>query len=194
MTRVLSLLSAVARGPKTLTALAGHSGVSLRTASRLLGILKSTGYVSQDTDGAYIPGPELISATDLWAGIRSIAMQTVGDLRARADAFFVAPVTTGCASSPRNPAGWSGVRLPGERSPIYLGPEGKALCAEIRERGHAYSARESTEESWSVAAPVYRQRTLVGVLAVLVPLARSDDDYVQRLTRLTCEVAAKRRG
>lgn len=95
VTRALSLLSAVARGPKTLTALAGHSGVSLSTASRLLGTLKATGYINQDDDGTYIPGPELtamISATDQWAGIRSIAVDTVQalhDLVDETSAFFV---------------------------------------------------------------------------------------------------------
>ncbi|MGI8311990.1 IclR family transcriptional regulator [Saccharopolyspora sp. ASAGF58] len=237
VTRALSLLSAVARGPKTLTALAGHSGVSLSTASRLLGTLKATGYVSQDTDGAYIPGPELtamISATDLWAGIRSIAADTVRDLHARADetsAFFVrAGDDRLCIESAESSKLVRRVCLPGERGPVYLGAAGKALlafnnaenqpvglpagtdgfalsggqyrsldalraeCAEVRARGYAYSARESTNESWSVAAPVYRQRTLVGVLSVVVPLTRSDEDYVQRLIQLTCEVATDRSG
>ncbi|OUZ11928.1 hypothetical protein BHE97_03375 [Aeromicrobium sp. PE09-221] len=37
-----------------------------------------------------------------------------------------------------------------------------AECVTIREQGYAFSGRESTVESWSVAAPVFRNRIVDG--------------------------------
>lgn len=234
VTRALSLLSAVARSPKTLTALASNSGVSLSTASRLLATLKATGYVSQDADGTYISGPELtmlIFSTDQWAGIRSIAMETAQALHAEVDetsAFFVrAGHDRLCIESVESTRLVRRVCLPGERGPVYLGAAGKALvafsnaeygplglplaadsfptstgkrrtledfraeCAQIRSQGYAYSARESTDESWAVAAPVYKQATLLGALTVTVPMTRSEPEYIDDITRITLQVAAQ---
>ncbi|MGH3220838.1 MAG: IclR family transcriptional regulator [Streptosporangiaceae bacterium] len=232
VTRALSLLSAVARGPMTLTALAANSQVSLTTASRLLGTLKAAGYVSQQPDGTYIPGPEIsaiVSTSDQWASVRSTALRCVEALHANTNetsAFFV---RTGhhrlCIESVESSRLVRRVCPPGERGPVHLGAAGKALiafsnaedgplglpsdterfptavgdsrtleelraeCHRIREQGYAFSAMESTSESWAAAAPIYQNNALIGVLTIIVPLTRSDDTYIKELAELTKKVA-----
>jgi len=232
VTRALALLRAVARGPKTLTMLANDAEVSLSTASRLLSTLRTSGFVAQDGDGTYIPGPELTSialSLDAWAGIRLMAHRAAQTLCERVNetaAFFVrAGDERLCIASVESNRMVRRICSPGERAPIYLGATGKALvafsntegkslglsrgvqsfvttsgqrrtlddfsaeCAEIRRRGYAFSSRESTTESWAVAAPVYDRSTLLGVLTVVVPLTRSSEDYIETLARVTVEVA-----
>jgi DNA-binding IclR family transcriptional regulator len=81
-----------------------------------------------------------------------------------------------------------------ERFPTAAGDsrtleEFRAECRRIREQGYAFSAMESTNESWAVAAPVYQDNTLVGVLTIVVPMTRSDDAYIRELAGLTQKVA-----
>lgn len=222
--RALSLLSAVARGGRTLTELAGAAGVSLSTASRLLATLKMADFLEQDGDGQFIPGPELTAllyASDQWSGIRKLASEAATSLRDELDetvAFFVrAGNDRVCIESAESARLVRRVCHPGERGPVYLGAAGKALiafsnaehgylglppgtdqfttesgavrtladlraeCAIIRHQGMAYSGRESTEESWAVAAPVFRGDVLLGVLAVVVPMTRSDEQYIVKI-------------
>ncbi|MFG1951882.1 IclR family transcriptional regulator [Micromonospora sp. NPDC048830] len=222
--RALNLLSAAARGSRTLTELAGEAGVSLSTASRLLATLKMADFLEQDKDGQFVPGPELTAllyAGDQWSGIRKLAREAVASLRDELDETVTFFVRSGndrvCIESAESGRLVRRVCHPGERGPVHLGAAGKALiafsnaehgylglppgtnefrtesgavrtladlraeCAVIRERGMAYSGRESTEESWAVAAPVLRGDLLLGVLAVVVPMTRSDEQYVAKI-------------
>lgn len=225
--RALKLLSAAARGSRTLTELAGEAGVSLSTASRLLATLKMADYLDQDEDGKYAPGPELTAllySGDQWSSIRQIASEATTSLRDELNettAFFVRSGNDRvCIESAESQRQVRRVCLPGERGPIYLGAAGKALiafssaelgylglppgaetfetesgavrslsalrteCHDIRRAGIAYSGRESTEESWAVAAPLYYGQRMLGVLAVVVPMTRSSDEYVDRVKRV----------
>ncbi|MEH1016217.1 IclR family transcriptional regulator C-terminal domain-containing protein [Micromonospora sp. CPCC 206060] len=231
--RALNLLSAAARGSRTLTELAGEAGVSLSTASRLLATLKMADFLEQDKDGQFVPGPELTAllySSDQWSGIRKLAGVAVSSLRDELDetvAFFVRSGNDRvCIESAESGRLVRRVCHPGERGPVYLGAAGKALiafsnsehsylglppgtdefktesgavrtladlraeCAVIRERGMAYSGRESTEESWAVAAPVLRGDLLLGVLAVVVPMTRSDEQYVAKIQTALQRAAA----
>ncbi|BCL12430.1 IclR family transcriptional regulator [Micromonospora sagamiensis] len=231
--RALNLLSAAARGSRTLTELAGEAGVSLSTASRLLATLKMADFLQQDEDGQFVPGPELTAllyAGDQWSGIRKLAGEAAASLRDELDetvAFFVrAGNDRVCIESAESARLVRRVCHPGERGPVYLGAAGKALiafsnaehgylglppgtdefktesgavrtladlraeCAAIRERGMGYSGRESTEESWAVAAPVFRGDLLLGVLAVVVPMTRSDEQYIAKVQAALRRAAA----
>ncbi|MFF0228383.1 IclR family transcriptional regulator [Streptomyces sp. NPDC004629] len=236
VTRALTLLSAVTRGPKTLTKLAQYADVSLSTASRLLGTLRQAGYVTQEEDGTYVSGPEitaLIYSADQWSGARSLATRATTALREVLDetiAFFVrAGNERVCIESAESSRLVRRVCQPGERGPIHVGAAGKALlafdpeglarfelpggattfetpggerslddlrteCVAIRKRGHSYSARETTDESWSVAAPVFRGGVLIGALTIVVPLTRSDDIYVVEAANALVAVAEKISG
>lgn len=234
VTRALRLLSAAARGSRTLTELAGEAGVSLSTASRLLATLKMADYLDQDEDGKFTPGPELTAllyAGDRWSSIRQLANEATTALRDELDettAFFVRSGNDRvCIEAAESRRQVRRVCPPGERGPIYLGAAGKALiafsnaefaylglpagadkfttesgsvrtlealraeCEEIRADGIAYSGRESTAESWAVAAPLYDGPRLLGVLTVIVPMTRSGDDYVNRVKR-SLRVAAEK--
>ncbi|WDZ83851.1 IclR family transcriptional regulator [Micromonospora cathayae] len=231
--RALNLLSATARGSRTLTELAGAAGVSLSTASRLLATLRMADFLDQDEDGQFVPGPELTAllyASDQWSGVRKLAREAATGLRDELDetvAFFVrAGNDRVCIESAESARLVRRVCHPGERGPVYLGAAGKALiafndaehgylglppgteqfttesgavrtladlraeCARIREEGMGYSGRESTEESWAVAAPVFRGDLLLGVLAVVVPMTRSDEQYVAKVQAALRRAAA----
>ncbi|GAB3617737.1 hypothetical protein GCM10027416_22940 [Okibacterium endophyticum] len=61
----------------------------------------------------------------------------------------------------------------------------------IRLDGYAISFRESTEESWSVAVPVFFERELTGVLVAAVPTSRCSDDYVRTVRDAATAVASE---
>ena len=62
-------------------------------------------------------------------------------------------------------------------------------CDEIRRQGYAFSRQESTLESWAVAAPVYIDGKLVGVLTTVVPLTRFSEAGLAQVIKATSDVA-----
>jgi DNA-binding IclR family transcriptional regulator len=67
----------------------------------------------------------------------------------------------------------------------------KKECEEIRRQGYAFSRQESTMESWAVAAPVYLDRKLVGVLTAVIPLTRFSEAVLARVIKATKDVASR---
>ncbi|MFC4120045.1 IclR family transcriptional regulator [Nonomuraea zeae] len=65
----------------------------------------------------------------------------------------------------------------------------RAELAEIAARGSAFSAYESTHESWSVAVPVRIAGRVAGVLATVVPATRNEPDYIAFITQRTIAAA-----
>jgi DNA-binding IclR family transcriptional regulator len=65
----------------------------------------------------------------------------------------------------------------------------KKECEDIRRQGYAFSRQESTMESWAVAAPVYLDRKLVGVLSAVIPLTRYSEQVLAQVIKATKDVA-----
>jgi len=65
----------------------------------------------------------------------------------------------------------------------------KKECDEIRRQGYAFSRQESTLESWAVAAPVYIDGKLVGVLTAVIPLTRFSEAGLAPVIKATRDVA-----
>ncbi|WP_162606157.1 IclR family transcriptional regulator [Jiangella asiatica] len=173
--RALSLLSALGSDGRTLTELASAAGISLSTASRLLGTLRMADFVAQREDGAYVPGRELTSllyATDPWAGIRSVAARATRTLRDQLDetaAFFV---LTGndclCIESSESTRLVRRVCPPGERRPVYLGAAGKALLTFSATPPAGFGLRESDETFTTATGAV---RTVAELRSELTEIA-----------------------
>lgn len=65
----------------------------------------------------------------------------------------------------------------------------KEECEQIRLQGYAFSRHESTLESWAVAAPMFMNRTLIGVLTMVIPTTRYGSEYLTRVIKATMSVA-----
>ena len=71
------------------------------------------------------------------------------------------------------------------RSVAQLKKECEAICRQE----YAFSRQELTLESWAVAAPIYLDRTLVGVLTAAIPLTRYSEALLAQVIKTTKEIA-----
>jgi DNA-binding IclR family transcriptional regulator len=62
-------------------------------------------------------------------------------------------------------------------------------CEKVRRDGYAFAPMEVDREAWGMAAPVFVEELLYGVLVVSAPMTRSEDIHVQRCIEECCEAA-----
>lgn len=62
-------------------------------------------------------------------------------------------------------------------------------CEQIRLQGYAFSRHESTLESWAVAAPIFINHALVGVLTMVIPSTRYSAEYLAKVVKATIKIA-----
>lgn len=62
-------------------------------------------------------------------------------------------------------------------------------CEQVRQDGYAFAPMEVDREAWGMAAPVFVEDLLYGVLVVSAPMTRSEVVHVKRCIKECCEAA-----
>jgi DNA-binding IclR family transcriptional regulator len=198
--RALDLLVAVAErsGSATLTELARSTGLSLATASRLLGTLASRDLVRRDDSGGYRSGYGLMQlAASVLRGetLYELAGQHLTALadESRETANLGIAFDDSRALYLRQASGdqrvqtasWTGRTIPREGTAM-----GDALAGRVGPNGYATSSGRVEPDITAVAAPVRNyDGVIIGALSIIAPTYRTGRGDVGRHGRLLVEHA-----
>jgi IclR family transcriptional regulator, KDG regulon repressor len=210
------MLSVLSPDRSTVTELAAAADVPVPTAIRILKTMERCGFVRRDTGGSFSHGPAAIRMAvqldpqgAIGHAIRQAAHE-VSDRFNETTAFFMQDRNERvCVASVESSREVRWVCPVGQRMPVHLGAAGRVLVAfglsdrsslapgaadlevaAIRAMGYATTERESTNDSWGVAAPVYERGTFYGALACGIPVSRATPEVCEQLIDACVSAAA----
>jgi DNA-binding IclR family transcriptional regulator len=209
------MLSVLSPDHSTVTELATAADVPVPTAIRILKTMESCGFVRRSADGSFTHGPAAIWMAvrlDPEGAIGHAIRQATQDLSDRFNettAFFMQDRNERvCVASVESGQEVRWVCQVGQRMPVHLGAAGRVLVAfgmsdnralepgaadlevaAIRGMGYATTERESTNDSWGVAAPVYEGGVFYGALACGIPVSRATPELCAQLTEACVSTA-----
>lgn len=210
------MLSVLSPDRSTVTELAAAADVPVPTAIRILKTMERCGFVRRDADGSFSHGPAAIRMAvqlDPLGAIGHAIREATRELGERFDetaGFFMRDRNERvCVASVESGREVRWVCPVGQRMPVHLGAAGRVLVAfglgdqgslepgapeleitAIRRMGYATTERESTNDSWGVAAPVYERGTFYGALACGIPVSRATPRLREQLIDACVSAAA----
>lgn len=214
--RALTMLSVLSPDRSTVTELAAAADVPVPTAIRILKTMERCGFVRRDADGSFSHGPAVIQMTVQLDPLGAIghaireATRTVSARFNETTGFFMQDRNERvCVASVESSQEVRWVCPVGQRMPVHLGAAGRILVAfglsdrsslapgaadlevaSIRGMGYATTERESTNDSWGVAAPVFERGTFYGALACGIPVSRATAQLREQLIDACVTAAA----
>ncbi len=213
--RALTMLSVLSPDRSTATELAATAEVPVPTALRILKTMERCDFVQRGADGSFSYGPAAIRMAvrlDPLGAIGHAIREATQELSQRFNettGFFMQDRNERiCVASVESTREVRWVCPVGQRMPVHLGAVGRILIAfghsdqssltpdtalevaVIRDVGYATTERESTEEAWGVAAPVYERGTFYGALACGIPVSRATPQLREQLIDACVTAAA----
>lgn len=210
------MLSVLSPDRSTVTELAAAADVPVPTAIRILKTMEKCGFVRRNPDGSFGHGPAAIRMAvqldpqgAIGRAIRTAA-QELSDKFNETTAFFMQDRNERvCVESVESTREVRWVCPVGQRMPVHLGAAGRVLVAfgmsdqraadpgsadlevaAIRAVGYATTERESTNDSWGIAAPIYEQGIFYGALACGIPVSRATPELRTELIEACVSAAA----
>jgi DNA-binding IclR family transcriptional regulator len=209
------MLSVLSPDRSTVTELAAAADVPVPTAIRILKTMERCGFVRRHADGSFSHGPAAIRMAvqlDPLGAIGHAIREATKELSERFNettGFFMRDHGERvCVASVESSREVRWVCPVGQRMPVHLGAAGRVLVAfglndensaagveqvevaAIRGMGYATTERESTNDSWGVAAPVYERGTFYGALACGIPVSRATPRLRKQLIDACVSAAA----
>ena len=189
--KAVSVLDAVAGGPRTLAGLVEATGLSRATAHRLAVALEVHGLLGRDAAGRFVLGRRL-TGLDL-PGLARPALEALRDATGESAQLYVRRGDRRlCVASLESPHGLRTIVAIGASLPLEVGSAGKVLRgdAETLERGWAQSVEERERGVASVSAPVRDvDGEVVAAVSVSGPIERTTRSPGRRYAAAVTEAA-----